>query len=74
MLACLFALGLMRPAIYTALAAGHHPNPQRVIPMLAMLPIYAIWRLAVTMSAPAVFLTRKWEKTKRMALRSHTSE
>jgi len=73
-LACLFALGLMRPAIYTALAAGHHPNPQRVIPMLAMLPIYAIWRLAVTMSAPAVFLTRKWEKTKRMALRSHTSE
>jgi len=61
----LFALGLLRPAIYTMLAARRHPDSTRALAPLAMLPVYAVWRLAVTLSAPAVFLTRKWEKTKR---------
>jgi len=61
----LLAFGLLRPAFYTMLAARRHPDAMRALAPLAMLPVYAVWRLAVTLSAPAVFLTRKWEKTKR---------
>jgi cellulose synthase/poly-beta-1,6-N-acetylglucosamine synthase-like glycosyltransferase len=64
----LFALGLVRPAVYTILGARRHPDSTRALAPLAMLPVYAIWRLAVTLSAPAVFLTRKWEKTKRVTI------
>jgi len=71
-LIALFTLGLGRPALYTMLAIRRHPQPLQALATLTMLPVYAIWRLAVTLSAPAVFLTRRWEKTKRMTLRSRT--
>jgi cellulose synthase/poly-beta-1,6-N-acetylglucosamine synthase-like glycosyltransferase len=73
-LLALFALGLARPALYTMLAILRHPQPLQALATLTMLPVYAVWRLAVTLSAPAVFLTRKWEKTNRLAIRSSTSE
>ena len=63
----LLVLGLARPALYSMLAARRHPDSMRALVPLAMLPVYAIWRLTVTLSAPVVFLTRKWEKTKRAA-------
>jgi hypothetical protein len=73
-LIALFTLGLARPALYTVLAIRRHPHPLHALATLTMLPVYAIWRLAVTLSAPAVFLTRKWEKTNRLTFRSTTSE
>jgi len=72
-LIALFTLGLLRPTLYTVVALRRHSAPLQALAALAMLPIYAIWRLAVTLSAPAVFLTRKWEKTKRMTLQSNGS-
>ena len=72
-LIALFTLGLVRPALYTLLALHRHPQPLRALATLTMLPVYAGWRLAVSLSAPAVFLTRKWEKTKRIPLRSRSS-
>ena len=73
-LIALFTLGLARPALYTMLAIRRHPQPLQALATLTMLPVYAIWRLAVTLSAPAVFLTRKWEKTNRLTFRSTPSE
>jgi cellulose synthase/poly-beta-1,6-N-acetylglucosamine synthase-like glycosyltransferase len=67
-LIALFTLGLLRPALYTVLALRRHPQPRRAFATLTMLPVYAMWRLGVTLSAPAVFLTRKWEKTKRVTI------
>jgi hypothetical protein len=69
----LLAVGLARPAIYTALAMRRHPDPKRALAALVMLPVYVAWRFAVSLSALGVFLTRKWEKTKRVTLGSHVT-
>jgi cellulose synthase/poly-beta-1,6-N-acetylglucosamine synthase-like glycosyltransferase len=74
LLIVLFITGLVRPALYTVLALCRHPQPLRALGTLTMLPVYAAWRLAVTLSAPAVFVSRKWEKTKRVTLASNASD
>lgn len=41
----LFSLGVLQPIGYTLVSLGRHPEPGATVKALALLPIYAIWRI-----------------------------
>lgn len=64
-LAAILVASLVRPVAYTALSLARQPKPRASIAALAFLPVYAAWRLALSMTLLPVFLKGRWERTPR---------
>lgn len=57
---------LIRPGIYAILGLWRQPSRHLALAAFLFLPLYAVWRLGVMVSAPMVAWTGKWHKTRRV--------
>lgn len=63
--AVLSAMGVVQPALYTALALARHPEPGATLRSLLRLPGYALWRGAVGVRAALISGRGAWTRTAR---------
>jgi cellulose synthase/poly-beta-1,6-N-acetylglucosamine synthase-like glycosyltransferase len=58
---------LVRPVVYTVAALGTDPEPGRAIRAFAFLPVYAVWRLGIALTALGLLGDKRWTRTARHA-------
>jgi 1,2-diacylglycerol 3-beta-glucosyltransferase len=66
-IATLAAASLSAVAVTTIVVVGRHPQPWRTFFSFFMLPVYAVWRLAVLLGTLSTLRDRTWRKTARTA-------
>lgn len=60
------ALGSQAPMAMAVLAVlAHHPRPVKVVGAMALLPIYAVWRIGVSLTSMMGSRGMSWQKTRR---------
>lgn len=58
-------LSLLPLVLATVLVLVHHPEPGATLRALAMVPVYAAWRLVVALKTLFTLRDRTWKKTER---------
>ncbi|MFI5235867.1 MAG: glycosyltransferase family 2 protein [Gemmatimonadales bacterium] len=71
LLVALLSLGLARQATYTLVALVSRPRPFKSAAAFALLPLYAIWRLGIELTALRMIGPSPWVRTERHRHRSH---
>ena len=56
---------LVRPAVYTVAALRADPEPGRAVRAFAFLPLYAVWRIYVAVTALGMLGDKPWFRTPR---------
>lgn len=56
---------LVRPAVYTLAALRRDREPLRAVGAFAMLPLYAVWRIWVAVTALGMLGSKLWVRTER---------
>jgi cellulose synthase/poly-beta-1,6-N-acetylglucosamine synthase-like glycosyltransferase len=60
-----FLATLLRPLVYTCAALRRDPEPAQAILAFAFLPLYAVWRVGVAVTALAMLGDQPWIRTQR---------